>query len=216
MISYYAGGESGARRAARAGSVLVVVDSFRASTTISLLVSRGARMVPVFDFGNSPAELSSSDIPAGATIAMSTTNGTRVIEAGRGSSAIYTGAFVNAERLASQIYTSFPESEVVVVGCGWEGRRTSEDEAAAGDILHHLRLLGAELDHRAGLVTQSYLKRPTCTLRTNTCARRLLRLGQGKYVEICLEEDTIPVAPRLICRVFLEEPKTYHGVNKIS
>lgn len=172
--------------------------------------------MPGFDFGNSPAELSSADILAGATIAMSTTNGTRVIETGRGSTAIYTGAFVNAGCLASQIYTRFPESEVVVVGCGWEGQRTFEDEAAAGAILHRLRLLGAELDHRAGLVTQRYLKRPTCTLRTNTCAQRLLRLGKSKDVEICLEEDTIPGAPRLISGAFLEEPNTYHGVNKIS
>ena len=47
MIARYAGGESGARRAARAGSVVVVVDAFRASTTIAVLVSKGASVVPV-------------------------------------------------------------------------------------------------------------------------------------------------------------------------
>lgn len=241
MISYYAGGESGARRAARAGSVLVVVDTFRASTTISLLVSRGARVVPVasiqeaeatradirigergsakvpgFDFGNSPTEISAASIPAGVTAAMSTTNGTRVIEAGQGSAAIYTGAFVNAGRLAAQIYSCFPEAEVVVVGCGWEGRRTSEDEAAAGAILHRLGLLGSELDHRARLVTQRYLNRPISFLHTNTCARRLLRLGQSNDIELCLKEDTIPVAPRLIGEAFIEEREPYHKGNKIS
>ena len=82
MIARYVGGESGARRAARAGSVVVVVDAFRATTTIAVLVSKGARVVPVasidaaaaaktdfrigergsakvagFDFGNSPTEI---------------------------------------------------------------------------------------------------------------------------------------------------------------
>jgi 2-phosphosulfolactate phosphatase len=125
VIARYAGGESGARRAARAGSVVVVVDAFRASTTIAVLVSKGARVVPVasveeaafartdfrigergsakvagFDFGNSPTEILGSEIPPGSTVALSTTNGTRVVEAARGAKTILTGAFVNASILA--------------------------------------------------------------------------------------------------------------------
>ena len=47
MIARYAGGESGARAAARSNSVVVVVDAFRASTTIAVLVCKGASVVPV-------------------------------------------------------------------------------------------------------------------------------------------------------------------------
>ena len=108
MIARYAGGESGARRAARAGCVVIVVDAFRASTTITVLVSKGASVMPVasveeaasartdfrigergsakvagFDFGNSPTEILGSKIPPGSKIALSTTNGTRVVEAAR-------------------------------------------------------------------------------------------------------------------------------------
>lgn len=233
MISRYAGGERGARSAVRAGAVLVVVDAFRASTTISLLVSRGARVVPVasveqalqtradlrigergsakvsgFDFGNSPAEISASHVPPGATIAMSTTNGTRVIEAGLGAAAIYTGAFVNAGRLASRLYERFPESEIVVSGCGWEGRRASEDESAAGAILHRLGLLGSELDPRASTVADRYLKRPRSALAANSAARRLLRLGHADDVELCLAEDSIPAVPRLSGAAFSDECAT--------
>ena len=121
MIARYAGGKSGARRAARAGAAVVVVDAFRASTTIAVLVSKGARVVPVasveeaacaetdfsigergsakvagFDFGNSPTEILGSELPPGSTVALSTTNGTRVLEAARGAGTILTGAFVNA------------------------------------------------------------------------------------------------------------------------
>lgn len=230
MIAHYAGGESGARGAARSGSVLVVVDAFRASTSISLLVSRGALVRTVasieeaaslkadlrvgergsakvsgFDFGNSPTEILHASIPRGATVAMSTTNGTRVIEAGRGAAAIYTGAFVNAGRLADRLYTRFPGSEVVVVGCGWEGRRAAEDELAAGAILHRLGERGADLDRRARTVTGRYLSRSLSSLKTTSAARRLLRLDQGDDLEACLTEDSIPAVPRLLDGAFSEE-----------
>lgn len=209
----------------------MVVDAFRASTTISLLVSRGARVSPVssieeavsleadlrvgergsakvagFDFGNSPTEVLHAGIPRGAVVAMSTTNGTRVIEAGRGAAAIYTGAFVNAGRLADSLYARSPDSEVVVVGCGWEGRRAAEDELAAGAILHRLDGYGASLDRRARTVSERYLHRTLSSLKTNSAARRLLRLDQGDDLELCLAEDSIPSTPRLLDGAFSEEP----------
>jgi 2-phosphosulfolactate phosphatase len=163
--------------------LVVVVDAFRASTTIAILVSKGARVVPVasveaaasaetdfrigergsakvagFDFGNSPTEILGSNIPPGSTVALSTTNGTRVIEAARSASTIVTGAFVNAGILAEELAGgAHGNIEVVVVGCGWEGRRASEDEAAAGAILHRLHSRGAELDARARRVVEGYL-----------------------------------------------------------
>ena len=228
MIARYAGGESGARSAARAGSVAVVVDAFRASTTIAVLVSKGARVVPVasveeaasaetdfrigergsakvagFDFGNSPTEILGSEIPPGSSVALSTTNGTRVVEAARGASTIVTGAFVNAGILAEELAgVAHDGAEIVVVGCGWEGRRASEDEAAAGAILHRLHSRGAELDGRARSVVEGYLTRPVEALRNNSAARRLKRLGYEGDLEFCLAEDTVPVVPRLVNDAF--------------
>jgi 2-phosphosulfolactate phosphatase len=229
VIARYAGGETGARRAARAGSAVVVVDAFRASTTIAVLISKGARVVPVasveaaalartdfrigerasakvagFDFGNSPTEILGSEIPPGSTVALSTTNGARVVEAARGANTILTGAFVNAgiltEELAGQAHDG---AEVVVVGCGWAGRRASEDEAAAGAILHRLRARGAELDGRARRVVEGYLSRPVRALRNNSAARRLKRLGYEGDLEFCLAEDIVPVVPRLVGDAFV-------------
>jgi 2-phosphosulfolactate phosphatase len=228
VIARYAGGESGARSAARAGSVVVVVDAFRASTTIAVLVSKGARVVPVasvegaasaetdfrigergsakvagFDFGNSPTEILGSEIPPGSSVALSTTNGTRVVEAARGANTIVTGAFVNAGILAEELAgVAHDGAEVVVVGCGWEGRRASEDEAAAGAILHRLHSRGAELDGRARSVVEGYLTRPVRALRNNSAARRLKRLGYEGDLEFCLAEDTVPVVPRLVNDAF--------------
>src|SRR5918995_5768346 len=131
LTAHYAGGESGARAAARAGSAVVVVDAFRASTTIAVLVMKGARVVPVasigearsyagadlragergsamvagFDFGNSPTEILESDVPVGSTVVLSTTNGTRVVEAAEGAPAVLAGTFVNASALANDLAT---------------------------------------------------------------------------------------------------------------
>jgi 2-phosphosulfolactate phosphatase len=229
VIARYAGGESGARRAARTGSVVVVVDAFRASTTMAVLVSKGARVVPVasveeaasaetdfrvgergsakvagFDFGNSPTEILGSKIPPGSTVTLSTTNGTRVLDAVRGASTILTGAFVNASILAERLAGgSYDGAEIVVVGCGWEGRRASEDEAAAGAILHRLWSRGAELDGRARRVVEGYLSRPKGSLRENSAARRLKRLGYEGDIEFCLAENTVPVVPRLAGDAFV-------------
>ncbi len=129
MKAIYAAGEQGARMAAREGAAVVVVDAFRASTTIAVLVSKGVRVVPVasieeaasypgadyrigergsakvqgFDFGNSPTEIEATELEKGATAVLSTTNGTRIIEAARGAPAILTGAFVNAHAIADEL-----------------------------------------------------------------------------------------------------------------
>ncbi len=83
MDATYEAGERGARAAAREEAAVVVVDAFRASTTIAVLVSKGVLVVPLvsieeaasypgadysvwergsakiqgFDFGNSPTEI---------------------------------------------------------------------------------------------------------------------------------------------------------------
>ncbi|CAN5690542.1 2-phosphosulfolactate phosphatase family protein [soil metagenome] len=231
MIARYAGGATGARSAARAGSSIVVVDAFRASTTISVLVSKGAEVRPVasleearaaeadfrigergsvrvagFDFGNSPTEVRAAEIKPGSTVALSTTNGTRVIEAAAGAPQILTGAFVNATAIADELAASDDE-EVVVVGCGWEGRRASEDEAAAGAILHRLRLRGAKLDERARRMSERYLTRTRNDLRDNSAARRLKRVGYEADLDFCLSEDTLDVVPRLLDGVFVKGRK---------
>ncbi len=224
MFAAYGAGEKGARRAARDGAAVVVVDAFRASTTIAVLVRKGARVAPVasideaaayagadyrigergsekvrgFDFGNSPTEVEAADLESGATIVLSTTNGTRVIEAAGGAPAILTGAFVNAHAVADELASGVHDVErVAVIGCGWEGRRASEDESAAGAILHRLRERGFELDGRADRVVGMYLERSGKSLRRNSAARRLALLGYESDLDFCLAENTVPVVPRL-------------------
>lgn len=231
MLAGYGAGEKGAREAARRGAAVVVVDTYRASTTISVLVAHGARVVPVasieeaerypadfrigergsakvkgFDFGNSPTEVEEARIPAGSTVVLSSTNGTRIIEAANGSPGIYIGAFVNAGAVAEELLNSATDnSRVTVVGCGWRGRRSSEDESAAGEILARLREGGADLDERAERIVEEHRERPRKALLSNTAARRLKRLGYERDLGFCLTPDTVPVVPRLVEGAFTEK-----------
>ena len=207
----------------------MVVDTYRASTTISVLVAHGARVVPVasieeaerypadfrigergsakvrgFDFGNSPTEVEEARIPAGSTVVLSSTNGTRIIEAAEGSPGIFIGAFVNAGAVAEELLRSATDdSRVVVVGCGWRGRRSSEDESAAGEILARLREGGADLDERAEKIVTGHHERPRRALLTNTAARRIKRLGYERDLPFCLAPDTVPVVPHLVDGAFV-------------
>ncbi len=223
MIAIYAAGERGTREAAREGAAVVVVDAFRASTTIAVLVRKGARVIPVvsieeaaayaradyrigergsakvpgFDFGNSPTEVDAAELPPGATVVLSTTNGTRIIEAARDASEILAGAFVNAHAVADELAAGAYGERIAVVGCGWEGRRSGEDESAAGAILYRLGERGVGLDERARRVADLYLARPEKSLRQNSAAQRLARLGYERDLDFCLAENTVPVVPRL-------------------
>jgi 2-phosphosulfolactate phosphatase len=97
------------------------------------------------------------------------------------------------------------------VGCGWEGHRASEDEAAAGAILHRLNERGVGLDARARRVVEAYLSRPAGRLRNNSAARRLTRLGYGRDLDFCLAEDTVPVVPRLMGGAFIAQKSSARG-----
>jgi 2-phosphosulfolactate phosphatase len=232
VFAAYAAGARGAREAARAGAAVVVVDVFRASTTIAVLVRKGARVVPVasveeaatyagadyrigerggaklagFEFGNSPTEVEDSEIIPGATVVLTTTNGTRIMEAALGAPTILAGAFINARAVADELAADALGARVAVIGCGWEGRPASEDEAAAGAILRRLEDKGVELDERAKRVANLYLARPEKSLHKNSAARRLKRLGYGKDIDFCLAEDTVPVVPRFEGDAFVGRP----------
>ena len=223
MNATYATGERGARAAAREGAAVVVVDAFRASTTISVLVSKGARVVPVAsieevasytgadyrirergsakvrgsDFGNSPTAIEATELKKGATVVLSTTNCTRIVEAVDGAPAILAGTFVNAHAVADELAGGAYGVRLAVIGCGWAGRRASEDESAAGAILYRLREKGTKVDERAERLVSLYLTRPKEALRRNSAARGLERLGYEKDLDFCPAENTVPVVPLL-------------------
>jgi 2-phosphosulfolactate phosphatase len=138
-------------------------------------------------------------------VVLSITNGTRIIEAAHCASAILAGAFVKAHAIADKLATGTWGTRVAVIRCGWEGRRSGEDESTTGAILHRMREKGAGLDERVERVVGLYLACPKkSSLRCNSAARRLIRLGYEQDLDFCLAENALPVVPFLKGGAFVD------------
>jgi len=144
-------------------AVVVVVDIFRATTTICAALVNGARkIIPVAstdeareykskgylvgaernvkrcdfaDFGNSPFDYTPDHV-AGKEIVFTTTNGTQAIQAASSAHALVIGAFVN---LTSVVQFCTEEKRDVVILCsGWNNKFNLEDSIFAGALIEQL------------------------------------------------------------------------------
>lgn len=152
----------------RAGGAVVIIDVYRAFTTAAVALQRGAAgiimvdspdeafalrtsgrgdlclgevngvKVSGFDFGNSPHELSVSDVH-GRMLIQSTTAGTKGVAAARGAEAVFAAALVNAAATARRLLAAaFARVTLVAMGCGGR-QRSDEDEQCALYIRNLLR-----------------------------------------------------------------------------
>ncbi len=145
--------------ASEARGVAVIIDVFRAFTFEAYALAQGAdkilavydmntaeklaheipncylagerhgKILPGFDFGNSPSSIRGIDF-TGKTIIHTTSNGTYGISQASKSDEIILGSLVNASATAAYI-RGLNSDEVSLVCMGWEGRRTEEDELCA-------------------------------------------------------------------------------------
>ncbi|MBD3627083.1 2-phosphosulfolactate phosphatase [Cyclobacterium sp.] len=142
------------------GKTVVVVDIFRASSTMVTALANGVQCIlPVkdleqcraykkegwkiagerngqqadgFDLGNSPLVYTNRQL-SGEKIAMTTTNGTRAISLVQNdASEVLIGAFLNINALAN--YLKAVNNDILVVCAGWKGRFNVEDALFAGAL----------------------------------------------------------------------------------
>ena len=166
-------------RAAR--GIAVIIDVFRACSTLACAVDRGAaRVVPVagvpeaqelrtrlpgallagerharalpgFDAGNSPTELQTLDL-RGRTLLHTTHAGTQGLTSATRAREVLTGAFVNLSAVAGYIGARRPE-QVSLVRMGHEAReRCAEDDLYARCLLDLLEGRHPELHRVPGLL----------------------------------------------------------------
>lgn len=142
------------------GKIVVVVDIFRASSTMVTALSNGierikplkeleecrgyknldwliagerdGRQAEGFDLGNSPLAFLNNAL-AGKKLAMTTTNGTRAISlAEKDSHEILIGAFLNLQATVDYLKTT--TEDVLVLCAGWKGKFNLEDSLYAGAL----------------------------------------------------------------------------------
>ncbi len=147
-------------------SIVVIIDVFRATSTIAAALHNGARcVIPVdsvpkaieiskniggiaagerdgmiaegLQHGNSPLEYT-RDFIKDQTLVLTTTNGTRLLQMAldRNADTIISGSFPNLGAVCEFL---IHENKNVVLGCaGWKDRFNLEDTLFAGAVIHHI------------------------------------------------------------------------------
>ncbi len=148
-------------------SVVVIIDVFRATSTIATALYNGAsRVIPVdsveqciaignktmgitagerdgkviegLAYGNSPAEYPRSFIE-GKTLVLTTTNGTRLLHMAlqNGASEVITGSFPNLSAVCDYL---IKQQQNVILGCSaWKDRFNLEDALFAGAVVNRIK-----------------------------------------------------------------------------
>lgn len=148
-------------------SIVVIIDVFRATSTIATALYNGAhKVIPVADVneciqlgkslhaitagerdgkvieglshGNSPAEYPRSFIE-NKTLVLTTTNGTKLLHMAlqKGASQVITGSFPNLDRVVDYLLS---EQKNVILGCSaWKDRFNLEDTLFAGAVIQKIQ-----------------------------------------------------------------------------
>jgi 2-phosphosulfolactate phosphatase len=156
---------------------------------------RHAVTIPGFDLGNSPREYVE---PAGSTLILSTTNGTRaVVAAARRCERVLVASLLNLAAVVAAARDA--EDDVVVVCAGVQGTLALDDAFVAGRIV---ALLGWErtdaADAAARLVTT--WGGPEEALRASKSGRNLMENAPHLEEDIpfCARESVLDIVPRLV------------------
>jgi 2-phosphosulfolactate phosphatase len=148
------------------GSVVVIIDIFRATSTITAVLHNGAsRIIPVasvaecisigeripgsitagerdgkvaegLQHGNSPLEYPAEFIN-GKTLVLTTTNGTRLLHMIEGAAEIVIGSFLNLHVLCDYLVK---QDKNILLGCAsWKDRFNMEDTLFAGAVVNEIQ-----------------------------------------------------------------------------
>ncbi len=208
------------------GKTVVVTDILRATTTITFAMANGATVfTPVltpddafrlaadqpntliggerggmkvdgFDLGNSPREYTQA-VVSNRQIVLTTTNGTRTLQACRAAEQILVGSFLNLRAIVDQL--AQVKGELVLACSGREGGFCTEDTAFAGACvaaLEETQLTDAA--ETAKILYQTHRDDLSGMLRNCYHGRSLARIGLGEDLEFCAQVDIVDVVPYLI------------------
>ena len=139
---------------------------------------RRAMRIPGFDFGNSPAEFAGD--PAGETLVLTTTNGTRLLlSAASRCERVLVGSLLNLAAVVREVQASgSPEVGVLCAGVAGEFDGRSADSAVAAIRLARTYGNAAE------------------ALAASKSAANLRGAGLGEDVSWCAQESVLDVVPR--------------------
>ncbi|MFM7546469.1 MAG: 2-phosphosulfolactate phosphatase family protein [Synechococcales cyanobacterium] len=163
---------------------------------------RGGARIPGCDLGNSPLDCTPQRM-AGQRLFITTTNGTRALQAIQPSKCVIAGAFVNRQAVARQTLAQHPET-VWIVASGWEGGFSLEDTTCAGAIVDSLltatqskpqSIAGNDEFFSALALYQQWRNDLSGMLCAASHGQRLLRLNCHEDLTYCAQTDILNTVP---------------------
>lgn len=199
------------------GKIVVVVDIFRATSTMVAALAHGITEIktfaeleecramsdqgyliageregltaPGFEMGNSPVAYLAGDF-AGRKLAMTTTNGTQAIHKSAGAFEILIGAFPNLAATARYIQSL--EKDVLIHCAGWKGFFNLEDSLYAGALTKSLESTHMA-DEDGAMAMKSVFENEGHNLKRflsqASHAKRLQNHGIESDIDFCLTLD---------------------------
>jgi 2-phosphosulfolactate phosphatase len=156
---------------------------------------RGGLAPPGFDLGNSPGSYEPAAC-AGRLVVLSTTNGSRAVEACADAASVLAGGLLNAEATARALVERRAE-RVLLVCAGRSGQVSADDAAAAGCIAGTLALrAAAEFGDAARLAIalfDAWRHDLSGLLSRCEAGRHLAAIGLAADLEDCVHVDSVPV-----------------------
>ncbi len=148
-----------------------------------------------FDLANSPREFTQEKV-RGKTIVMTTSNGTRALQACSGARKILIGSFLNLRPVAAWIIEQQPQ-ELILVCSGTGEQAALEDTLAAGALCEQIwpQYAGGKVSDAAGIARKIYSLSQMDLMGAMNDAqngRRLLANPELRGdVAFCLERETL-------------------------
>ncbi len=207
-------------------SIVVVIDIFRATTSICYGIENGAQaIIPVatveecknyedgvcllaaerdgqvvegFDFGNSPFAYAKDKVK-GKTVVLTTTNGTHAIdESKKTAHQVVIGSFLNLDAICDYLKTQ--DKDVFLLCAGWKNKFNLEDTLFAGAVVHQLKDEDYFLDDSSIAAQDLYLQAKddlnAYTAKTSH-SERLKKLGIEEDIKFCLNVNITRAIPVL-------------------
>ena len=211
------------------GKTVVIIDILRATTSICVAFQTGVKkIVPVstpeesmmfrdfdflcaaernaqkvdgFDLGNSPFEYQ-NPLLKDASIAMTTTNGTKAIKLSKesGAAKIVIGAFLNLQALSD--YLIKDNNDVVLLCAGWKDKTNLEDTLYAGAVVKNIKE-HFEINCDSALMAETIYqvaenKLEEVVLQSAHAKRFSLLHGNFDDVKFCVQLNTLDIIPIMV------------------
>lgn len=204
---------------------IVVVDVLRATSTIIVALSQGAReaipcveiedaeglretihailvgerkgeIIPGFDFTNSPHDLSKVKL-TNQVIAITTSTGTKLINESQRSPNVLIGSTLNAQAIARKMFEL--SGNWAVLGAGTRGEFRPEDQVGCALIAkYYSKLVKCTINVYTKNIIKTFTKNVETHIRMSPSAQKLTEIEKGEDVDFVVNKlNTYSIVPSL-------------------